>query len=199
MRGRGKTNYLKGRIYEGKVTPLYVIDIRDEWKHIPAFRDLNSFIYYLMRRENFDIKQSEFSLEGQYRFNFQRKTEYERLFHLMCGFKNCTIIIDEADALFSDRKFERGLTDVMLGSRNNRANLIFAGKRPFLIPIVVRSQVDKFIVFQIEEQRDIDYITKRVRSTIPKDPYNLVQGEAIIFETGEKPVIQKFPKFVGER
>lgn len=189
-------------MYEGKVSPLYIVDIRDEWKHIPAFRDLNSFIYFLMKIRSSNpvhVSQSNLSLEGQFRFNFQRKTEYERLFQLMTGFKNCTIIIDEADALFSDRKFERGLTDVMLGSRNNKANLIFAGKRPFLIPIVVRSQVDKFIVFQIEEQRDIDYITKRVRSTVSLDPYKLKQGQAIIFETGEEPRLVQFQKFIGER
>ena|SRR6267154_796760 len=198
MRGSGKTNSLKEQTLE--VTPLFIVDIRDEWKHIPAFRDVNTFVYWLFKKgEGVDIPKTNLSIDGQMRFNFKTKLEYLKLFGLMNGFKNCTIVIDEADALFSDSKFSKALIDIFLGSRNNNANMYFVGKRPFLIPVVVRSQADTITVFKIEEQRDIDYITKRVRTDCPKDPYTLKQGECIIFRSGEKAELKIYPKFRGEK
>lgn len=149
--------------------------------------------------EGVDIPKTNLSIDGQMRFNFKTKLEYLKLFGLMNGFKNCTIVIDEADALFSDSKFSKALIDIFLGSRNNNANMYFVGKRPFLIPVVVRSQADTITVFKIEEQRDIDYITKRVRTDCPKDPYTLKQGECIIFRSGEKAELKIYPKFRGEK
>jgi hypothetical protein len=197
-RGYGKTNSLKEETID--VTPLYVVDIRNEWRHLPVFRECNMFVHWLTRRgEGINIPQTEFSKEGQFRFSFAKQDEYLKLFSLMQGFQNCTIIIDEADALFTHNKFCKALIDVFLGSRNNKVNLYFVGKRPFLIPVVVRSQADTLTVFRIEEQRDIDYITKRVRADCPKDPFTLAQGEAIVFKSDEKPILKTFPKFRGEK
>lgn len=143
--------------------------------------------------QNFKTYQSDKVL--QKRFAFSTRREYVRLFEIMESFRNCTIVFDEADALFTIRDFETPLINVFLGSRNNNVTLIYVGKRPFLIPIFVRSQVDEYIIFCTEEKRDIDYLSNRLRATFPKDPFKLQQGEAIIFRSGKPPILEKFRKF----
>lgn len=165
---------------------MFVIDIRNEYTHIPAFRKYADFMKAVCNR----------SLTGkQFRFSFDTQKEYALLFQTMCNFRNCTIVVDEADALFQVRDFEKGLINVFLGSRNLNVTLYFVGKRPFLIPVIVRSQADEYVIFAIGEERDITYLEGRVRKEFPKSPYDLKQGEAIIFKEGEPPKLIKAPKF----
>lgn len=192
MRGSGKTNYLKQRI--GPLSPLFIVDIRNEYTHITAFRTCEEFLYWLAALGKFFQPQSK---KIQYRFSFSKLEEYRKLFELMGGFRNCTILWDEADALFSSRYLERPITDVFLGSRNNNCNMLFVSKRPFLIPVMVRSQADEFVIFRTEEERDIDYLSKRLRKAFPKNPFDLKMGEAILFKTDATPTVHQFPKFSG--
>lgn len=201
MRGRGKTNSTKLRLQ--KVSPLFVVDIRNEFKHLPCFVTFQDFMYWVMSKETKYIKFPpvsfmEFYMDRQYRFAFTNQQEYEALFKTMNTFRNCMIVIDEADAIFTNRRFELPLTDVFLGSRNNNVSLILIGKRPFFIPPMIRSQADKFTIFAIEEEIDIRYLSRRVKQEFPKDVYKLERGEAIVFEQGEKPTIEKYEKFKGE-
>ena len=202
MRGKGKTNYIKWKLLD--ISPLYVVDIRNEFKHIPAFITLNHFLYWLNDKRNPKYLKYppahllEFHRENQFRFTFNTSSEWEALFKLMSKFRNCTIVYDEADALFTNRKFERPLIDVSLGARNNNVSLFFIGKRPSLIPIMVRSQADTFVIFCVEEEYDIRYLEKRVKSNFPKDAYKLERGEAIVFKSGEKPMLVQFDKFRGD-
>jgi hypothetical protein len=198
QRGKGKTNYLKLQFSKhlhpsAEVEPLWVVDIRNEYTHIPnrfgSYVELNQFV---LGKANFnnDVKQ--------YRICFNTETEYQMAFRLFTGLMNCHLIVDEADALFTNHAFLQPLTNIFLGSRNNAVNIFFVGKRPFLIPILVRSQADKFVIFRIEEERDIKYLEGRIRSSMPKDPFKLEKGEAIIIEeiNGEKIArLEKFPKF----
>lgn len=191
-RGSGKTNYLKQRI--ANLSPLFIIDIRNEYSHITTFRTFHEFLYWLAALGKFFQPQGK---KIQYRFTFSNTEDYKKLFFLMAAFRNCTILWDEADALFSSRHFERPMEDVFLGSRNNNANMIYVAKRPFLIPILVRSQADEFVIFKTEEERDIDYLSKRLRKAFPKNPFDLQMGEAILFKSGTTPTVHQFPKFSG--
>lgn len=199
QRGAGKTNSLKQRLIE--VYPLYIVDIRNEWKHIPAFTSSQEFTYFLMDNRNRRFikfpHNPKFYHEGQFRFTFNTREELLILFKYFKHFRNCTIVVDEADSLFSDRQFEKALFNVFLGSRNNNVSMIFVGKRPFLIPILIRSQVDKITLFRTDEKRDIDYLEERSK-TLPKHPRELKLGEAIILEQDKEPVIYKFDRFKGE-
>lgn len=160
------------------------------------------FNYFLIdNRSRKYVKQPNnprYFKEGQYRFVFSTQRELLILFKFMQHFRNCTIIIDEADALYSDNKFKQALNDIFLGSRNNNVTMIFVGKRPFLIPILVRSQADKFKIFFTEEKRDIDYLEGRIQKTFPKEPNKLKRGEAIILEQGKEPRLFQYDKFEGE-
>ncbi len=190
MRGMGKTNYLKNRLRDA--SPLFIVDIRNEYKHLQAFTKFNDFICFVLAHGNTISPNGQ---KLQYRFTFNTRPEYVRLFHILCGLKNSTLLIDEADALFTDRKMGDVLTDIFLGSRNNNVSIFFAGKRPFLIPILVRSQADEFIVFCTEEERDVKYLEKRLRVSLPKDPFNLKKGEAIIVQPGQTPALVQIPLF----
>lgn len=201
MRGKGKTNYIKLKLLD--ISPCYIIDIRNEFKHIPSFTTVRMFQYFLLDRKNIDkyLKPPtilDFNIPGQYRFCFSSKQEWATLFELMVHFRNCTIVVDEADAIFTDNLFKKLLLDVFLGSRNNNVGMIFIGKRPVLIPIFIRSQADIFTIFCIEEEWDINYLSKRVKQDFPKDVYRLERGEAIVFNSGEKPNVVIFDKFKGE-
>lgn len=200
QRGAGKTNSLKGRLLN--TTPLYVVDIRNEWKHLPAFTSIQNFSYFLIDNRNRKYikypNNPKYYKDGQFRFVLTSQKELMQLFAYFKNFRNCTIVVDEADALYSNRKFEYVLNDVFLGSRNNNITLIYPVKRPFLIPILVRSQTDRFTVFFTEEKRDIDYLEGRLRKGFPKDPADLKRGEAIIIEQGEEPTLYNFDKFAGE-
>jgi hypothetical protein len=180
---------------------LYIVDIRNEWKHIPAFDSVAKFTYFLMDNRNRRFikfpTNPKFFHEGQFRFAFNTKKELLTLFTYFKHFRNCTIVVDEADALFSDRHFQSALTDVFLGSRNNNVTMIFVGKRPYLIPILVRSQVDRFTIFRTDEKRDIDYLEERSKS-LPKNPRDLKLGEAIIIEQDNEARIEQFQRFEGE-
>lgn len=202
MRGKGKTNYEKNKLLD--ITPAYVIDIRNEFKHIPAFITFKHFQYWLMDKSNqqkyvkMPLNKSYYK-EGQYRFTFNTVEELSQLFKLMLHFRNCYIVFDEADALFKiNGKISRQIENVFLGSRNNNVSLTFIGKRPSLIPILVRSQADRFVIFCVEEEWDINYLEKRVKTSFPKDVFKLERGEAIVFDSGEKPRIEIYDKFIGE-
>ena len=201
MRGKGKTNYVKNRIFQEPINPCYIIDIRNEFNHIPAFTNIYNFSHWLYKHDAKYVKMpstSEYYKHGQFRFVLSNQMEWEQLYKMMSNFRNCTIVVDEADAIFTVRKFERPLLDVFLGCRNNNVSMIFMGKRPFLIPIYIRSQADKYVIFCIEEENDINYLSKRVKQNFPKDVYKLERGEAIVFQSGEKPIIQIYDKFIGE-
>jgi hypothetical protein len=201
MRGKGKTNYVKSKILFTPIIPCYIVDIRNEFNHVPAFKNLTDFSYWIYKREMKYLKlpdSPDYYKMGQFRFCFNKQTEWEQLYRMMCNFRNCTIVVDEADAIFTVRKFERPLMDVFLGARNNNVTMIFIGKRPFLIPIYIRSQTDTFTIFCVEEENDINYLSKRVKQDFPKDIYKLERGEAIVCKSGEKPRVEVFDKFIGE-
>lgn len=204
MRGKGKTNYVKLKLYETPITPAYIVDIRNEFKHIPAFLSYDHFLYSLH-----DPKHSHkyirapvikgYYHEGQVRFCFNKTDELLGLFKLMLHFRNCTIVYDEADALFNiNSRIKKCMEDVFLGSRNNNVSSFYIGKRPSLLPILVRSQADRFTLFCVEEEWDINYFEKRVKQSFPKDIFKLERGEAVIIIHGEKPRVETFDKFKGE-
>lgn len=204
MRGKGKTNYIKSKLYDTPITPAYIVDIRNEFKHIPAFISYNHFLYFLNDKKN-QSRYVKLPLikgyyhEGQYRFCFNSTGELLSLFRIMLHFRNCTIIYDEADALFNiNNKIKKSLEDVFLGSRNNNVSTTFIGKRPSLLPILVRSQSDRIVIFCTEEEYDIRYLESRVKQSFPKDIYKLERGEAVVIDSGEKPRVVKFDKFIGE-
>jgi hypothetical protein len=176
------------------VSPLFAIAIRsNDWTWIPnTFRSYNDFVYWAVSRPRIGKGM-------QVRFQFGKMEEYVLLFKTMAeSFQNSTIVVDEADALYSVSKFEEPLNNLFLGSRNNNLNLHYMSKRPFLIPVLVRSQADRFVVFCTEEKRDIEYLVGRVRTIFPKDPFKLAVGEAIVLvKQGQEwnPKIQRFPKF----
>lgn len=187
MRGSGKTNAAMGELRQ--VTPLFAIAIRsNDWTWMRSFSSFNDFVYWAATQRSY---------KGlQIRFQFNKQEDYILLFQSMAeSFQNSTIVVDEADALYSVPKFERPLNDLFLGSRNNNLNLYYMSKRPFLVPVIVRSQVDRFVIFQTEEKRDVEYLAQRTRAAFPKDPFKLSVGEAIIIKTGQPPVIHRFPKF----
>src|SRR5260221_11402878 len=111
QRGAGKTNSLKERHLE--TVPLYIVDIRNEWKHIPAFTSIQNFNYFLLDNRNRKYvkypNNNKFYKDGQFRFVLTSQKELLALFAYFKHFRNCTIIIDEADALYSNRKFEYAL------------------------------------------------------------------------------------------
>lgn len=187
VRGAGKTNAAK--VVYNKTAPLFVVDIRKDWEHLPQ----HFFTYADFAHAVFN--QTIFRKPMQVRFHFGKKEDLTTLFYAMCHFQNCTIIWDEADALFTQKEFEKPMIDVLLGSRNNNLNMAYMAKRPSLIPILVRSQADRYFVFRVEEEWDINYLSKRLRKNFPKDPFKLATGEAIVFQSGQEPVLQKFPKF----
>ncbi len=191
MRGKGKTNYLKNRLFN--VSPLFIVDIRNEYGHVPVFRNFNEFLSFAM---NYLKGPQDFVRQKmQYRFAFASMQEYVKLFYLLSGVSNCTLVIDEADAIFSERKFSQPLTNIFLGSRNNNVSMIFVGKRPFLLPILIRSQADEYIIFGIEETRDIQYLENRIRKDFPVAPEQLKMGNFIVAKQGEKPVLFHVSKF----
>lgn len=191
MRGSGKTNGAKTELL--RVSPLFVVDIRKDYTHLPIqFFTHKDFMLWVHSNQ---LKLQKPGL--QIRFHFTEKEELTSLFYSMKYFQNCTIVIDEADALFTVKDWEKPLTDVFLGSRNNNINLYFMTKRPSLLPILVRSQADRFVVFCTEEQWDIDYLSKRLRKAFPKDPFRLSVGEAIVLKQGQEPALHHYPKFLA--
>ena len=194
MRGRGKTNLCKS--YTSEMEPLYIVDIRNEYKHIPAFTNLSDFKTYILSRQ-YILDKGNIKKE-QFRFTFRSQKELSILLELFAYFRNCTVVIDEADALCSMKLLASSIINLTMGSRNQNISLIFIGKRPFLIPIFIRSQCDQFIIFQVEESRDIKYLENRLRLNFPKQAYQLTTGEAIICKSGEKPELKKFPLFKEE-
>lgn len=201
MRGKGKTNYVKGHLFDDNISPCYIVDIRNEFKHIPAFTDVTSFYYWLCKNDTKLLRMPSdmsYCKPGQYRFTFNSTREYSRLYEMLKHLRNSTLVIDEADAIFTSRQFEKPIIDIFLGSRNNNVSMLFLGKRPSLIPIIVRSQADTYRIFCVEEEWDIKYLEKRVKQSFPKDVYKLERGEAIVFRSGEKPVVEVYPKFIGE-
>jgi hypothetical protein len=110
--------------------------------------------------------------------------DYIKLFNALNNFQNTTLVVDEADALYNYGKFEQPLMNLSLGCRNNKVNLIFNCKRPFLLPIFIRTQADKIFVFQTHEQRDIKWLEDKTPHGLPKSPRKLGQGDCFIITVG---------------
>lgn len=197
MRGSGKTNGAKTELKT--VSPLFVVDIRKDYTHLPIqfFSHRDFMLWVQSNQVAMNSQPNKMPKRVQIRFHFTEKDDLTALFYSMKYFQNCTIVIDEADAIFTVTDWQKPLTDVFLGSRNNNINLYFMTKRPSLLPILVRSQADRFVVFCTEEQWDIDYLSKRLRKQFPKDPFKLAMGEAIILKQGEQPFLHKYPKFIA--
>lgn len=192
VRGSGKTNAAMGELYD--VSPLFAIAIRsNDWKWMPqSFHSYTDFVYWSVSRP---INKRE---KMQVRFEFSKKEDYISLFQTMAeSFRNSTIVVDEADALYSVQKFNEPLDNLFLGSSNNNLNLYYMSKRPFLVPVLIRSNVERFVIFRTEEKRDVDYLAARTRQQFPADPFNLKVGQAIVFcpRLGEVPKLHQFPKF----
>lgn len=194
-RGSGKTNAAMGELRN--VSPLFAVAIRsNDWAWMPnTFHNFKEFVYWAVSRPRIGKGM-------QIRFQFGKMDDYTLLFQTMAEtFQNATIVIDEADALYSVTKFEGPLNDLFLGSRNNNLNLHYMSKRPFLVPVLIRSQVDRFVIFCTEEKRDVEYLIGRTRTIFPKDPFHLAVGEAIVMvKQGQEwvPKIQRFPKFTNQ-
>src|SRR5882724_3827991 len=190
-RGSGKTNAAMGELRQ--VSPLFAIAIRsNDWTWMQTFTSFSDFVYWAASRPRIGKGM-------QVRFQFGKMDDYILLFQSMAqSFQNSTIVVDEADALYSVPKFVQPLNDLFLGSRNNNLNLYYMSKRPFLVPVLIRSQVDRFVIFCTEEKRDVDYLSTRTRQQFPKDPFHLAVGEAIVLKKEGQawvPRMQKFPKF----
>lgn len=194
MRGQGKTNFVKGYIEDA--SPLFIIDIRNEYQHIRPMVDMKQFYVYICNRIYINRKTG--NNKEQWRFAFNRLDEYLGLIKLMNHFQRCTIVVDEADSLFQIRKLEDSLVNLMLGSRNNKVDLIFNTKRPFLLPIAVRSQCDEFFIFRTKELRDITYLEDRMKTQFPKNVYDLQRGECIHLKDDSDPTVEQIPLFKGE-
>lgn len=194
MRGYGKTNFVKNYINEA--SPLFILDIRNEYSHIRAFTDIRQFQIYTYNR-TYILRHTQNDRE-QWRFAFNTLSEYVRIVSLMNYFQRCTIVVDEADSLFQIRQMETGLVNLLLGSRNNRVDLIFNTKRPFLIPIAVRSQCDEYFIFRTREKRDISYLLDRFKTDLPKQPDRLVRGECLHVDGDSETTVIQIPLFKGE-
>lgn len=191
MRGRGKTNSTKVDFQE--VEPLFIVDLRNEYRHIPPFYSFKNFAVWMQHNGAAQAKAE--GKKMQWRFAFSNHRDWCNLFKILSCFKDTTIIVDEADALFQDNKFKKLLIDLFLGARNNNVNLVFIGKRPVLIPITVRSQVDEFYIFAVAENWDVKYLEQRTRQDFPKEPWSLKKGECIHIKEGEKPRLKQYPLF----
>lgn len=196
-KGSGKTNAVKTET--DKLNSCYFVDIRNEYNHVPKYTDKIKFIQALVAYQHNRIPGEKITKAS---LTFHNRTDYIEIFQLMKGFGNTNIVFDEADTLFQDRKMEPALIDVMLGARNNNVNLFYCTKRPFLIPIAVRSQADVFLVFRTKEKRDVDYLEANLPndSTFPIPPRNLKQGQCIIISDGTEEVeVRQYDKYVPEK
>lgn len=195
MRGYGKTNFVKGFVNEA--SPLFIVDIRNEYDHIRPFTDMRQFQVYTYNRTYINRKIN--NPKEHWRFAFNTMPEYTKIISYMNYFQRCTIVVDEADSLFQIHKLEEPLMNLLLGSRNNKVDLIFNTKRPFLVPIAVRSQCDEYFIFRTRESRDITYLQDRLKTTFPKEPDKLERGECVHLVGDSEPEVLKIPLFTGEK
>lgn len=179
IKGSGKTNSIK--IDTLKYESCYYVDIRDEYGHVPKVHSFDEFIILVMKVRHGKLEERDIR---RLAFNFRDMDDYIKLFNAMNCFQNTTLVVDEADALYNYGKFEIPLMNLTLGCRNNKVNLIFSCKRPFLLPIFVRTQVDRIFVFQTHEHRDISWLEDKTPHGFPKSPRKLSQGECYVITVG---------------
>lgn len=178
IKGSGKTNSIK--VDTAKLDTCYFIDIRDEYDHVPKVYSIDEFVKISMAVRHGQVEESRVR---KIAFNFKNLEDYITLFQLMNSFKKTTIVIDESDALYNYPKFERALMNLTLGCRNNQIDLMYSCKRPFLLPIFIRSQADKVTVFQTFEARDIRWLEDKTPHGLPFSPKKLKQGDCFIITT----------------
>lgn len=196
IKGSGKTNGIK--IDTMNLSSCYFVDIRDEYNHVPKVRSFNEFITLIMKVRSGRLEEKEIT---KLAFNFRDMDDYIKLFNALNSFQNTTLVIDEADALYNYGKFEQPLMNLSLGCRNNKVNLIFSCKRPFLLPIFIRTQADKIFVFQTHEARDITWLEDKTPHGLPKTPRKLGQGECFIITVGTTNTIEtkRYEAFHGDK
>ena len=144
VKGSGKTNSIK--IDTANLDTCFFVDIRDEYDHVPKVHSFDEFIKMIMQVRMGRLEESKIH---KLAFNFRDMDDYIKLFNALNSFQNTTLVVDEADALYNYGKFEQPLMNLSLGCRNNKVNLIFSCKRPFLLPIFIRTQADRIFVFSL--------------------------------------------------
>jgi hypothetical protein len=192
VKGSGKTNSIK--IDTAHLDTCFYVDIRNEYNHVPKVHSFNDFIKMIMQVKMGRLEEYRIH---KLAFNFSDMDDYIKLFNALNCFQNTTLVVDEADALYNYGKFEQPLMNLSLGCRNNQVNLIFSCKRPFLLPIFIRTQADKIFVFRTNEQRDIKWLEDK--APLPKSPRKLDQGDCYIITVGNNQIETKhYEAFSGK-
>lgn len=132
-RGKGKTSLAKQFIYESKATHVHILDFLGEYHSLKDNRII------LVRDD----------LYGFCKFAWESASpKFETL-----------IVFDEID-LYGKDNFHIGF--LYRYGRHKNINIIAVARRFYDLPVIVRSQTDSFYLFQITEERDVNYLRRYI-------------------------------------
>lgn len=145
-KGTGKTSRIKELIITGKYDQIFVLD----------------FLYEYAPYAN---EMTNVSNDPRYISRFC-KDSWEK-----CKTNLKSVMVLDEIHLYGKNQYD--INFVYRCGRHANLDIIASAQRFYDLPVIVRSQTNRFDVFQITEPRDLDYLSKHVSPTILTTVQNL--------------------------
>jgi len=164
-RGWGKTTKVKSLLPETRRT--IIIDTIGEY---------SGYGIKICSFEEFDNELTRLYYENNFFINIQAENEefVYKIFEFIRDLKlrNLTIICDEIQKYYSDKKFDKNLDWIINYGRHYGLGVIATSRRPAAIKKDIIANTDKLIMFRVIEGNDLKYL----RACIDKETTEKVKN-----------------------
>lgn len=172
-RGSGKTTYIKTVVQS--VPRVLIWDWRGEYDYQPVeLKDIVS----LFRSPSFQR-----TYRPDYHSNLSEQFELlaHCILHMDCA-RNFLFVVDEAYMVCPNLQ-ELSLGKLIRLTRPKTIDLMYSSQRPTLIPGILRSEADEFVVFKLINPQDVQIVTQIFGPDAGKQAQNLCQFQYLHLTT----------------
>lgn len=173
--GQGKTLWTKSQLKQ--LQRKIIIDSQDEYEAQESFEDIFTFGDRLI----------DSLLGGPLDLNYkiQNFDDFDKICNLVKYCKNITLIIEEASIFLNSNSLPRDLENMILFGRRKEQSIFAISQRPALISRTLTSQTNRFILFNMTEPRDLEYLKSIIGSEIADEIRTLDRLEYIDYKCNE--------------
>lgn len=152
----GRSGFGKSFFIQNYIVPQYkniiALDTQNEYnKGFSCIKNLELFYkqlgYYKIMRKNFKIS-----------LKFDNVSDYNKALDYLDKAQNFTLLLDEGNIFANNKQIHKTIDNIVNIGRHRGVNLIFAARRLYQTNIIVRSQTNLFIFFNIIEESDLKYV-----------------------------------------
>lgn len=126
------------------------------------------------------------------------RESFDSLCFLVYERGNLTLIVDEIEYYGKGQESVPGLIRIAEHGRHRDLNLIGMTRRPALVSKTITAQVDKLILFRVQDPNDVRYFSQYIHKDILKYIRKLDRYEYLLYEFGEISHYDKDSKLIAK-